>query len=76
MAGSLATAFPEVPAGAIQDSLNRLPFDQRVAVVLSDVEGLCSEEIARATRVPVRIARSRLSSGRMALRDTLFGTPR
>jgi RNA polymerase sigma-70 factor (ECF subfamily) len=58
--------------GAIQAGLNTLPPDQRVALVLSDVQGLSYQEIAEVTRASLGTVRSRLSRGRAKLRDYLL----
>lgn len=52
--------------------LNTLPADQRVTVVLSDVQGLSYREIADITGVSVDVIRSRLSQARTALRNALL----
>jgi RNA polymerase sigma factor (sigma-70 family) len=56
---------------AIQDSLDELPSEQRVAVILRDIQGLSYEEIAAATAVSMGTVKSRLSRGRARLRDSL-----
>jgi RNA polymerase sigma-70 factor, ECF subfamily len=58
-------------AAAIQDGLDHLPEDQRLAVVLSDIQGLAYEEIAQITNVNLGTVKSRLSRGRARLRDVL-----
>jgi RNA polymerase sigma-70 factor (ECF subfamily) len=55
-----------------QAYLSALPLDQRVAVVLSDIEGLTYHEIAQVLGIPGGIVRSRLSQGRAALHDSLL----
>jgi RNA polymerase sigma-70 factor (ECF subfamily) len=57
---------------AIQVGLNTLPPDQRIALVLSDVQGLSYQEIAEVTRSSLGTVRSRLSRGRAKLRDYLL----
>jgi RNA polymerase sigma factor (sigma-70 family) len=64
----------ELRAG-IEDGLMQLPEDQRLAVVLCDVEGLAYEEIARVTGVNVGTVKSRLSRGRARLRELLLARP-
>ncbi len=55
----------------IQKGLEQIPLDQRVAVVLCDIEGLSYEEIADATQTSIGTVRSRISRGRMRLRAYL-----
>jgi RNA polymerase sigma-70 factor, ECF subfamily len=55
----------------IQRALNLLPEDQRVTVIMSDIEGLSYEEIAAATDVALGTVKSRLSRGRNRLRAFL-----
>ncbi len=51
--------------------LNQISFDQRVAVVLRDVEGLSCEEIAEITEVQIGTVKSRIARGREHLRNLL-----
>jgi RNA polymerase sigma-70 factor (ECF subfamily) len=51
----------------LEDALVHLSVDQRVAVLLHDVEGLTSREVAEVTGVGVPAAKQRLRRGRMAL---------
>jgi RNA polymerase sigma-70 factor (ECF subfamily) len=55
----------------LQQALATLPHDQRVVVVLSDVQGMSYEEIAEATGASLGTVKSRLSRGRAHLRDFL-----
>jgi RNA polymerase sigma-70 factor, ECF subfamily len=55
----------------IQQGLEQLPLDQRVAVVLCDIEGLSYEEIAESTQTSPGTVRSRISRGRARLRAYL-----
>ncbi len=55
----------------IQIGLEQLPFEQRLAVVLSDVQGLSYEEIATATNTTLGTVKSRIARGRAQLRDYL-----
>jgi RNA polymerase sigma-70 factor (ECF subfamily) len=50
----------------------RLPYDQRAAVVLCDVQGLSYEEIAETLAVSVGTVKSRISRGRARLRRLLL----
>jgi RNA polymerase sigma-70 factor (ECF subfamily) len=56
----------------IQQGLQRLPLDQRTAVVLCDIQGLSYEEVAAATQTTLGTVRSRISRGRTRLRDYLY----
>ncbi len=60
-------------AETLTAALARLPFDQRLAVVLSDVQGYAYDEIAEITGVPYGTVKSRLSRARARLRDILRG---
>ena len=55
----------------IQQGLLSLPEDQRVVIVLSDVQGFSYEEIAAITNSSLGTVKSRLSRGRTRLRDYL-----
>ncbi len=55
----------------IQRGLQELPLDQRLAVVLCDVQGLSYEEIAATTQVTLGTVRSRIARGRARLRSYL-----
>lgn len=55
----------------VHGAIAGLPPDQRLAVVLRDVQGLSYGEIAAVLQVPVGTVRSRLSRAREALRHTL-----
>ncbi|MHB9031897.1 MAG: RNA polymerase sigma factor [Anaerolineae bacterium] len=56
----------------LQTSLDILPADQRVIVVMSDVEGLSYEEIATALSLALGTVKSRLNRARAKLRDYLL----
>jgi RNA polymerase sigma-70 factor (ECF subfamily) len=58
---------------AIQQCISALGDDQRVVLVLSDVEGLSYEDIAEQTRAQLGTVKSRLSRARAAVRDCLQG---
>jgi RNA polymerase sigma-70 factor (ECF subfamily) len=77
--------FPEVqdedPQGSFFDrivddevlkAIDELPEAFREAVVLSDVEGMSYQEIARILQVPVGTVKSRLFRGRQALQAKLY----
>lgn len=52
----------------LQRALDALPFDQRTAIVLREVDGLSYEEIAFSLGVAVGTVKSRLTRARQALR--------
>jgi len=56
----------------IQKGILRLPPEQRMVLVLSDVQGLDYQEIAEATGLSLGTVKSRLSRGRARLRDYLL----
>lgn len=58
--------------GLIQQALEELPLDQRVAVVLCDIQGLSYEEIAATTQTTLGTVRSRIARGRGRLRKYLY----
>jgi RNA polymerase sigma-70 factor, ECF subfamily len=58
----------------IERSLQRLPVQQRVAVVMRDVEGLSYEEISELLRVSLGTVKSRIARGREELKRRLNGT--
>ena len=55
----------------LHDALDRLPFDQRTAIVLREIDGLSYEEIAFSLGVAVGTVKSRLTRARQALRAEL-----
>jgi RNA polymerase sigma factor (sigma-70 family) len=55
----------------IQAGIATLPPEQRVVLVLSDVQGFSYKEIAQATDLSLGTVKSRLSRGRAKLRDYL-----
>ncbi len=58
-------------SGVIQLGIKTLPADQRVTLVLSDVQGFNYQEIAAITGVSLGTVKSRLSRARARLRDYL-----
>jgi RNA polymerase sigma-70 factor (ECF subfamily) len=56
----------------IQLGIMQLPEDQRLVIVLSDVQGLAYQEIAEIIEQPLGTVKSRLSRGRQRLRDFLL----
>jgi RNA polymerase sigma-70 factor (ECF subfamily) len=55
----------------IQQGIEQLPLEQRVAVVLCDIQGLSYEEIAETTKATLGTVRSRIARGRARLRQYL-----
>jgi RNA polymerase sigma-70 factor (ECF subfamily) len=71
--GSFRAWLLRIAANACRDQqrfwrLAALPTDQRLAVILYDIEGLSYEEIARVMNSSLGTVRSRLSRGRARLR--------
>ena len=58
-------------AGRIQRALDGLPFDQRTALVLREIDGLSYEEIAFSLNVAVGTVKSRLARAREQMRGEL-----
>ncbi len=58
-------------AERIRASLDRLPFDQRTAIVLREIDGLSYEEIGFSLGIAVGTVKSRLARAREALRAQL-----
>lgn len=56
-------------------AIARLPEDMRSAIVLRDIHGLSYEEIAAALDINVGTIKSRISRGRMKLREELRTIP-
>jgi len=63
--------FDNAVGSEIEEALGKVPEDFRLAVILSDIEGLSYQEIADATNVPIGTVRSRLARGRSILRKAL-----
>jgi RNA polymerase sigma-70 factor, ECF subfamily len=71
VAGPEAEALRSEQAVAIQAALLKLPGDQRLAVILCDMQGYAYEEIAVAMGCSVGTVKSRISRGRDKLRREL-----
>jgi RNA polymerase sigma-70 factor (ECF subfamily) len=71
------SATPEVAlrrketAARVWEALEGLPFDQRSAIVLREIDGLSYEEIAFSLGIAVGTVKSRLTRAREALRGRL-----
>ncbi|HWF85901.1 MAG TPA: sigma-70 family RNA polymerase sigma factor [Vicinamibacterales bacterium] len=55
-------------AARLQAALDRLPFDQRTAIVLREIDGLSYDEIAFSLGLAIGTVKSRLTRARQALR--------
>ena len=65
-------AFEQKELGdRLQRALDRLPFDQRTAIVLREIDGLSYDDIAFSLGVAIGTVKSRLTRARQALRDDL-----
>jgi len=60
-------------ASLIWQALDHLPFDQKTAIVLREVDGLRYDEIAFSLGIAVGTVKSRLTRARQALRAELLG---
>lgn len=58
-------------SSAIENCFDQLPADYRVVVMMSDVEEYSYDEIASAVNISLGTVKSRISRGRMRLRDCL-----
>jgi RNA polymerase sigma-70 factor (ECF subfamily) len=70
-ANPVTTALMTERHGAINEALAAITDDQRVAIVLFDIEGYDYAEIAEMTSVSLGTVKSRIHRGRLALRDRL-----
>ena len=55
----------------LQQALDRLPFEQRTAIVLREIDGLSYDDIAFSLGVAIGTVKSRLTRARQALRADL-----
>ena len=73
--GTAPDAFGQVDDRLlVEAALGALPEQQRVPIVLRDLEGLSYQEIADATGVPIGTVKSRIARGRMELAAQLEAT--
>lgn len=63
--------FDNALGAEVEQALAKVPLDFRMAVILSDIEGMSYQEIADAVGVPIGTVRSRLARGRSLLRKAL-----
>lgn len=71
-AGPAERANAELTQGILSDALDKLNEDQRVLVMLHDVEGYGLPEISNMMDIPVGTLKSRLSRARAKLREILL----
>lgn len=55
----------------LQQGIQQLPLDQRVAIVLCDIQGFSYDEVAETTQTTLGTVRSRIARGRAKLRNFL-----
>src|SRR2546426_563266 len=60
-----------VALGYLHDAIAAVPAAFRMVVILADIEGLSSGEIAEILRCPVNTVKTRLHRGRLAIRQRL-----
>jgi RNA polymerase sigma-70 factor (ECF subfamily) len=60
-------------AARLWSAMDRLPFDQRTALILREIDGLRYDEIAFSLGIAVGTVKSRLTRARHALRAELLG---
>jgi len=56
---------------SLQEALNTLPNEFRIAVILADIQGMCYEDIAETMNCSLGTVRSRLHRGRKQMRQRL-----
>jgi RNA polymerase sigma-70 factor (ECF subfamily) len=62
-------------AARLEHALGRIHPDQRLVIILSDVQGMPYDEIAAIAGVPVGTVKSRINRGRARLRELLLVDP-
>lgn len=70
-AGPETEALLREEGARVQAALLRLPQDQRLAVIMCDLQGFAYEEIAGAMRTSIGTVKSRIARGREKLRREL-----
>jgi RNA polymerase sigma-70 factor (ECF subfamily) len=71
-----SVALSREAQAAVREHLRRLPPEFRAVVVLRELEGLSYDEIAETLSIPLGTVRSRLSRGRLLLREALLSDER
>lgn len=71
----LAQAERHETSAMLQEALDRLPADQRIAVILCDVQRFSYEEASQITGAPAGTVKSRAFRGRERLRQILKAQP-
>ena len=56
---------------ALEDAIGALPEEYRAVLVLRDVEGMTTEEVARSLRLTVAAVKSRLHRARLFVRHAV-----
>jgi len=64
--------FDEMVEDDVKTALDQLPFEFRMATILSDIEGFSYQEIADIMDCPIGTVRSRLSRARKFLQKRLY----
>jgi RNA polymerase sigma-70 factor (ECF subfamily) len=59
----------------LERALGMLPDDQRLVIILSDVQGNTYDEISAITGVPIGTVKSRISRARSRLREIILSHP-
>lgn len=72
--GPEEAALRDATLRAVERCIQQLPEEQRVVVVLSDVQGLSYDEVADALALPLGTVKSRLFRARVSLRKLLLAT--
>jgi RNA polymerase sigma-70 factor, ECF subfamily len=76
-AGSVeATAGAKIEVEALDKALQTLPEHYRAAVVLRDVYGFSTEEVAKQLKISETAAKVRVHRGRKKLKEILYGEER
>lgn len=60
----------------IQEAINQLPEQNRIAIILRDIQGFSYEDISSTLECPVGTVKSRINRGRKLLKDCLKQNPR